>query len=278
MSNIKVIDGGGATKYLLAGGAGTDPDPYVPIQDVRIQDQTTPQFSLYLGEMLDMALTLTSPSSENDESIDITSTTTPIIGNFLCLKEEELFSQVEIIGVTGGGPAYTIDLSMPMDHAYTAAANLCLMNCEMNVDGSSTTVDFSISPEGAAAGTDWDVTRMLISMTHDAEGDDGLFGGIEALTNGTYFRIEDGTNYNLFNAKENADFAIEGYDITYPSRSGKDGVYGTRSRITFNGPDKRGVVFRLAADTQDKFLACVRDSLIDLGRFRVKVQGQVVAP
>ena len=273
---LKVLDADRQPQYLSTTGAGTELDPFRPRQDVFIQDQTTPQISLYLGEMLDMALTLTSPSAEDDETLDITSSTLPVVGNFLCLKEGAFFSQVEITSVAGGGPAYTIGVSIPMDHAYTTSANLCLMNCNMNVNGSVTPVEFSISPLGATAGTKWDITRMLVSMTHSASGDDGKFGGIAALTTGAYFRVEDGTNYNLFNAKENADFAIEGYDISYPVRSGGGGVFGTRARITFNGQDKRGVVFRLAADTSDKFLACVRDDLTGLASFRVKVQGQVV--
>lgn len=115
-------------------------------------------------------------------------------------------------------------------------------------------------------------------MTHSAAGDDGKFGGITALSSGVYFRQENGGTYNLFNAKENSDFRIEGHDIDYPTRSGGGGSYGTSARITFNGPDKRGVVLRLSADNDDKILACVRDNLTTLDRFRVKLQGQVVEP
>ena len=119
MSNLKMKDFDGTAAYLKMGGAGTDIDPHIPVQDVRIQDQTTPQFSLYLGEMRNTSLTLTGAVSENDETAAITSTTLPIVGNFLCLKENAFFTQMEITGVTGGGPAYTLDLGIPMVHDYT---------------------------------------------------------------------------------------------------------------------------------------------------------------
>ena len=278
MSNIPIRDADNVVSYLKSGGTGTELDPYVPIQDVNIQDQTTPQFSLYLGEALDMTVVFVGTQAVNTETLDISSPTLPIVGNFLCCKEGESFTQIEITGVTGAGPAYTVDISIPLDHQYTVAANVCLQNCDMNVNGSVTPVEFFVSPQGAGAAIEWDVTRMILSMTHTSAGDDGLFGNLAALTNGNYFRIEDGTNFNLFNAKENSDFAIEGYDIAYPSRSGGGGVAGTRSRITFNGTDKRGVVFRLAADSGDKFLSSVRDDLTGLTSYRVKVQGQVVSP
>jgi hypothetical protein len=282
MSDLKMKDYDGADVFLKMGGSGTELDPFVPIQDVRIQDQTTPQFSIYLGEALDMSASFRSTQVEDIETLNITTTILPAVGNFLCCKENAFFSQIEITSVTPvAGDDYDVGVSMPLDHQYTTSAFVCVQNCDMNVDGSSTPVEFFVTPFGATAGTEWDITRLLVSMTHDVAGDDGLFGGIPALAVGTYFRIEDGTNFNLFNAKENSEFAIEGYDITYPNRSGKEGVYGTRSRTTFNGPDKRGVVFRLAADTSDKFLACVRDDLslsTGLVSFRAKVQGQVVEP
>ena len=276
--NLKMKDFDGNAVYLKMVGAGTDLDPLVPKQDVFIQDQTTPQISIYLGQSLDAGVLFRSSQAANVELLNITTTgATPVVGNYLCAKEEAFFSQIEIVSVTPvAGNDYDVGIAIPLDHAYTVAANICLQNCNMNVNGSITPVEFFVSPFGAGAGTQWDITRMLVSMTHSSAGDDGLFGNLPALTNGNYFRIEDGTNYNLFNAKENADFAMEGYDIAYPSRSGGGGVNGTRARITFNGQDKRGVVFRLAADTSDKFTSSVRDNLSTLPSYRVKIQGQVV--
>ena len=49
-----------------------------------------------------------------------------------------------------------------------------------------------------------------------------------------------------------------------------------RSRITWGGQSKQGVVIRLDGDTNDSFVAVVRDNLTGLNKFRVKVQGHVV--
>lgn len=275
--SIAVKDGLGILRYLEAVGAGTELDPYKVVQDVFIQDQTTAQISVFLGQDLDTGVVFRSGQSSDVVTLNITTTgATPVVGNFIFAKEGMFFTQVEITTVTPvAGNDYDVGISIPLDHVYTVAADVTLQNCNMNVDGSSTPVEFSVTPLGSEAGTEWDITRMIISMTHTSQGDDGLFGNLAALTNGVYFRIEDGTNYNLFNAKENADFAMEGYDIAYPARSGGGGTAGTRARITFNGQDKRGVVLRLAADSGDKFLSSVRDNLTGLTSHRVKVQGQL---
>lgn len=279
MANLKMFDADGNEVYLKMLGAGTDLDPFKPVQDVFIQDQATQQISLYLGQNLTENVTYRAAQPGNATVLNITSDVAPAVGNFICSKEGSFFTQPEIISVTSlGGNDYDVGIAMPLDHAYTTSAHLCLQNCDMNVDGSTTPIEFVLGPEGLAAGEQWDLTRMIVVMTHSAAGDDSRFGGLSALTNGTYFRLENGTNYNLFNAKENGDFAIEGYDIVYPTRAAAGSSYGTRARITFNGQDKRGVVLRLSVDTNDQVLACVRDDLSGLVSFRVKFQGQVTDP
>ena len=280
MANIPVKDATGSTVYLKSDGLGTDPAPFAPVQNVFIQDQTTAGISLYLGQTLDAGVTFRTNQALDDTTIDITTTgTTPVVGDNILIVEGEKFAQEEITAVTPiAGNDYDVDVSMPLDYAFTTAATVTLQNIDMNVNGSVTPVEFGISPTGALAGIEWDINRMLVIMTHTGAGDDGLFGDQAQLTNGAYFRLEDGGTFNLFNARDNSDFASEGYDLTYSTRSGGGGSFGTRSRITFNGRDKRGIVLRLAADTDDKFVGVVRDNLTALSHFHVKVQGQVVDP
>ena len=96
------------------------------------------------------------------------------------------------------------------------------------------------------------------------------------LTNGVYIRVSDGITQNLFNIRENSGLAVEAAgDLTYATRSGGGGAYGTRARVTFNGPEKRGVVIRLHPSTTDSIKAVVRDNLSTLTYFRVQVQGQI---
>lgn len=249
--------------------------------DVAIQDQTTPDISLYLGNTLD-SFTLGSDRTLGDESFNIITTgATPIAGNFIFLKEVTAFSQLEIMGVTPvAGNEYTITTSMPLDFAYTTTgASGTLQNVNMNVNGSVSDVKFHIDLAGLISGSKWDVTRMIIASTMTSAGDDGLFTNLAKLAIGIFFRTKNGITKNLFNARENSDIADESAgDVSYTTRSGGGGTFGMRGRITFNGPDKRGVVKRLVLNTSDEFQGFVRDNLTDasLIRLRTKIQGQVV--
>lgn len=243
--------------------------------DVNIQDQASELLSLFLGEMKD-TVTILSNTSKNDVTLDVESTGyTPLVGEFICLQEDTKITQAEITAVTPiAGNQYTLGIAIPLDYAYTTAGGCMILNVDMDVNGSGTPVVFQVKPK---PGTRWDITRMMTSMVLTGAGDDGLFGDQTALTNGVYYRKEDSTeSNNLFNAKENADYALEGYDIAYPTRSGGGGSYGMRSRITFAGQSKQGVVIRLDGDTNDSFTATVRDDLTGIVKFRTKIQGHVV--
>lgn len=246
-----------------------------PKIDVFIQDQSTKSLSLFLGNILD-DVTVVTNLVKDVEVIDIETTgVVPVVGNFICLQEDGNITQVEITTVTPiAGNQYTAGISIPIDYPYTVAGGCTLLDVNFNKDGSVTEVEFMVAPK---AGSKWDMTRMIISMVLSSSGDDGLFGNISPLTNGMYIRKEDGADsQNLYNAKENSDFAVEGFDIAYPIRSGGGGSNGMRSRISFNGQDKRGVVIRLDGDKNERFKCVVRDNLTGINKFRIKVQGHVV--
>lgn len=243
--------------------------------DVNVQDQTTDRVSLFLAEVLG-DITLLSGATKDASSFNITTDgVVPVVGNFVCLQENEKITQVEIVSVTPvAGNEYTIGVAIPLDVAYSASGGCTVQNVDMNVNGSVTPVSFRVAP---VPGTTWDITRMIVSMTHASQGDDGLYGNIAKLTNGVYYRKEDGqTSQNLYNARENSDYRIEGYDVAFPVRSGGGGTHGTAARITFAGQDKSGVVIRLDGDLTESFLGTVRDDLSPLTTHRVKVQGHVV--
>lgn len=243
--------------------------------DVNVQDQSTEVISVYLGQFLS-DITVLNNTAKDDETINIETTgITPLVGDFLCLQEKGRITQEEITTVTPiAGNQYTVGVSIPLDYSYTTESGCQLLDVDMNKDGSITPVEFRVLPK---AGTKWDITRMITSMVLSSQGDDGLFGNIIELPKGVFFRKEDSDeSNNLFNAKINSDFAVEGYDITYPTRSGGGGSHGMRSRITWGGQNKQGVVIRLDGDTSDSFTTVVRDDLTGLNRFRVKIQGHVV--
>lgn len=243
--------------------------------DVNIQDQTSDRVSLFLAQILGLVINL-SGSVKDASSFNVTTDgITPVVGNFICIQENEKITQEEILTVTPvSGDEYTITIAVPLDITYSASAGCSIQNVDMDVNGASATVEFKVIP---APGTTWDINRMIVSMTHGTQGDDGLYGNLSALTNGVYYRKEDGqTSQNLFNARENSDYRNEGYDVTYVARSGGGGTYGTASRVTFNGQDKSGVSIRLDGDNSETFTGVVRDNLTALVKHRVRVQGHVV--
>lgn len=244
--------------------------------DVLIQDNNSPDISLYLAQLLDTA-TVLSNIALNDETIDIETTgVAPVAGNFIFLREGTSFSQTEIMTVTPiSGNQYTLGITIPSDFPYTTASTCDLQNVDMDVNGSTTPIEFELVAKDNSLFA-FDITRMIISMVLQTAGDDGLFGNITALTDdGMYFRIENGITKNMFNVKNNSDFSQEGFDVSYTTRSGGGGSYGLSSRITFNGSDKRGIVKRLKFDTEDRFVSVVRANQTGLNKFRIKLQGHV---
>jgi hypothetical protein len=232
--------------------------------DVAIQDQTTDRISLFLAQILGLIESMTGTGKDVDTFNVVTDGVVPAVGNYLCLQEDGKITQEEITVVTlVSGNEYTITIAVPLDYDYTT-------------DGScSTELAFMVGPKGNFS---WDINRIMVAMVLATAGDDGLFGNIAALTTNQYFRKEDsGNSQNLFTVRENADFALEGYDVAYTIRSSGGGEFGMRSRITFNGQDKSGVTIRLDGATNDTFKTVIRDQdLTDINKYRIKVQGHVV--
>ena len=94
-------------------------------------------------------------------------------------------------------------------------------------------------------------------MQHGANvPDDGKFGGISALTNGMYFRKENGERVNLGNYISNQSFKDVGAFVEYTQKA-PAGTYATN--ITFDVENIFGQVIRVNPRTNDFILARVRD-------------------
>ena len=245
------------------------------------QDSTNDDIGIFMAEHLaDLTVIAPAPAID-DEVINIqTDGVVPVVGNFACLKSGVRFMQVEIIAVTPiAGNDYTVGLAMPIDFAFPIGAGCEVQNINMNVDGSVTPRHFRIGPGHLDVGEIWHISRIIPTMILASAGDDGLFGNLVELAKGVFYRVADGAENtkNLFNIKNNGDFADQGFDVAYPIRSGGGGSHGMRARITFNGPDKRGVVKELISREvdSDAIGATVRDNLLAVVRYRTSVQGHV---
>ena len=165
----------GCCEYREINGLGTQESPYREVNDVYIQDQYTETISLFMGENLADDLKFNSDINLDDETVSINSPTkVPVSGNFICVKENLNFSQMEITNVVDlGDNNYSISVLIPFDFEFTTAANICLQNCDLNKDGSSNSKKFYITPDGLDESVKWDLTTISIVMYHGSAGDDG---------------------------------------------------------------------------------------------------------
>lgn len=245
--------------------------------DVNISDQTSRAVNLYMTQELSVC-TLDSITGKNAPVIKVTTDgTVPIAGNFIELYEGNFWNQTEIESVVlVAGNQYRLTLGVLMDLDFTVGATCMLTNADMDIDGSSTPIEFTISPQYLDSGEQWHLNRMMISMIIATAGDMGLFGDITALTNGQDFKIINGVTFNDMHIKDNSDFALQGYDVSFDTRSGGGGSFGMRSRITFNGQGKKGVAIELKSTEDDRYSTFVNDNLTGINKYRIIIQGHMV--
>lgn len=242
----------------------------LPQVDVNIQDQTTQDIDLLLQQELNVGNLLAADTIIDDKQITLTAGHGAVVGNSVCFREGKSFTQEIITAVN----VNLITLDSPLDKVYTTAADICIGNVNMAVNGSVTPVIFKIGP--LPAGEDkWDLTRILGNITDDSVMDDSKFGGISALTNGIFFRRNNGVYKNLFNVKTNGELSLRMYDTKYSDKA-PAGTYGFSFRRTWAGQSKSGVTIRLDSADSDVFECVVQDDLTGLTTFKVAVQGHVV--
>lgn len=248
--------------------------------NVELQDQHSDIVDLLMSRKLD-DVTVLENTSIDDKAINIETTgTTPVVGDYLCLKETTYFYQGRIQSVTPiAGNQYTLGLNTPLDYAFTTSGCCALTSIEMNVNGSVTPVVFSVSPVGLTSGVSWDICRMIITVIDATAMDDGLFGGGTELTNGVVFRVKYNGKYkNIFTARTNGDFRLRSFDVNYVDATlGPGGLYSFGCRRSFNGQDKNGVSIRLENDVDpDEFQVIIQDDLTVLDGFNLVLQGHLV--
>jgi hypothetical protein len=161
----------------------------------------------------------------------------------------------------------TITVDRPIDNDFPSASALGrIVSTAMNVNGAVTPVAFSLR----AGSIPVDSVRFIVTMTDDSVMDDGKFGGITALTRGVVFRIVNSFQKTIFCFKSNQEIKQFCYDVNYSDRA-PSGTFGLSARISFGGPDKHGVVLRIADD--DVLQWVVQDDLTALTSMKVSVQG-----
>ena len=241
--------------------------------DVNVQDQNTNVID-FLFTAAVQAITISTNTTLDSRSVVIGASTAPTVGNYACFKEGDNFYQGQILAQTGSNP-YTLTLDTPLDFAFTTAGGCSERNANMAVDGSSTPVEFTITPSGLTSGMEWDMTRVMITITDSTVMDDAKFGGISALTNGVYLRMDNTHSQNLMNIKTNEDWRLRAYDLEYSDKA-PSGSYGLGARKTYAGQSKSGVTIRLSEATDDELKFIIQDDLTGLDTFYAVGNGHVV--
>lgn len=226
--------------------------------DTNAQSQTSQLFQYFLLEEQKIDITLTSAISEDDEVVNVSSGHgfTAVDGEYIVIRDGDIFTQAKVKSVS----VDAITVTMPIANNIPDTADVIRGNINMNVDGSSTPVDFKYSSNCCGSQDPQipiDLSTIIITMQHGANvPDDGKFGGIAALTDGMFFRKMNGGRVNLGNYINNQAFKDVGAVVEYTDKA----PAGTNAtNITFDIETIFGQVVRMDPRLSDFALAQVRD-------------------
>lgn len=239
---------------------------------VTLQDQTTPIVIVPLHQ-LKSATTLLTPAVIDTYSFDVTDTTNFTDGSLIAITDLDAI-QVYFGKQIGTPVGNTITVDRPLDFTFASGKYITTNNDDMSVNGSVTTQTFGLRQgveDGLAITVD--VVRVMLVIYTTTTPTLSDFGDISGgITNGVTLRKRDGNRVNIFNMKDNGDFAGYAYDIEFLSAigGGQDGVHG---RLTFGGQSKMGVVVRVAPDEDIEMI--INDDLTTLERFNLIPEGSI---
>lgn len=208
---------------------------------------------------------LSSHSEIGDDTINVVSSSGVILGHVITFYEGNNMFQSIVTAKTDT----TISVASLIDFAYTEDALIEAGLWSMNVDGSTTTQVFSIKAPPTASIC---IHTINCSMLDSSDMDDGMFGGLPALTNGILFRFVNSIVKNLAVILNNIGFWEIGFTTEY-SEKAPAGQYGFKARR--NIPKIDGVVVYLAAGGSSEFKIYIRDDLTDLDLFACIINGHI---
>ena len=237
------------------------------VHDADVHNQPVNQ---YFHQHTGITTTLTGATNSNggDYVIDVVDTTGFTVGTFVQVgADNHQGLKYQILALT----ATTITLDSYVDTSFPIGTAIAQVTVEMNTLGTlAVPQEYIIKPNPNQI---IHITRIIVTMTHNNQGDDGLFGDLAPLTNGFLIRANVAGVYGTFtNWKTNEKIASDMYDLRYTTRSGGGGTYGTIGRGSFY---KLGVVVRLDGSRGDFMEVYNRDDLTSLLSFEIKAQGHV---
>lgn len=251
----------------------TDPTEPNGSVSVTIQDQTTPLVIVPLHQ-LKYASELAADALIDEYTIEVDDTTGFTDGSLIAISDVN--NDQVYFGKQVGAPVdNTVTLDRPLDFTYIAGLYVTTNTDDLAVDGSVTTQTFGLRqgvPDGLEITVD--ITRVLPVIYTASTPTLSDFGDISGgITHGVTLRKRDGNRVNIFNAKDNGDFAAFAYDLRFLSSIGlgQDGLHG---RLTFGGQSKMGAVVRISPEEDLEMI--VNDDLSSLEKFNLVAEGSVV--
>jgi hypothetical protein len=227
--------------------------------DVNIQSQTSVLFQYYLTNEIKTDITLTAEVPVDAAVINVSAGHgfTAAAGEVIIIRYGDSFEQQRVKSVATNA----ITIEMPIANIFPVEGTTIIRgNINMNVDGSSTPVDFVYTnPSSSGSTIPIDITKVIITMQHGANvPDDDKFGGLAALADGLYFRKINGSISNYGNYTRNSNFREVGSEIEYSDKA-PAGTNGTN--IIFDIEKIFGQVVRLDPSIEDTLVARVRDKI-----------------
>ena len=222
--------------------------------------------------------TSTTPSvavTEGDTSITFTSVAGFVIGSEFRIYEGPISENGEITITNIVGNVVTLD--RPVGNDFTTAAVIDEVLTNMAVVGSlAAPQSFIIKPP---VGTIWQITRILPTILDSTSMDDGLFGGIAALTNGVSLRAvtSAGRTIVFANWKTNGQMRSDMYNVDYLSKA-PAGQFGLGGRWTFTNAEVVAELDGDATSPPQQLEVLIQDDLTGLDEFILKGQGRVFSP
>lgn len=240
---------------------------------VNVQDQHTQALDLPFIKATGIPTTLSVQTALGDRTVTVADTTGFVAGNVVAMFQPfGPFYYGKQIGAPAGN---VISLDTPIDSVFTVGIGVLSATDNMAVNGAVTTQVFQIGSEQRSTIEEMDVTRFMGYIQDGTAMDDGLFGGIGALTYGIVLRVRTATNLtNIWNAKSNGELGLLCYDTAYTTKPPAGTSHGFRFRNTYASQGKHGVTIRLLPGEVLEVL--IQDDLTDLELFQMMAQGHVV--
>lgn len=215
-------------------------------------------FNQYAIRELDNTILLTQAISSGDETIIVTPSHGFLVGEHVNLWAPEKIGQFEVVAINVDGNVNKIKVEAPILQNYTIAeTKVTRADTRFNVNGSVTPVDFNIRMQEFIHPID--LHGVIFHMQHGNKvADDSRFGGLDALTNGVYFRRLGNVFNDFLNNRTNLDFKAHGFDVTY-TVSAPSGIHSTECYLNFQ--DKFRTPIQINTNDGAYIAGTVRDDL-----------------